>query len=67
MDFGAFVELPSGFQTLLHISELSHARIRAIEEVLYEGQEIKVKCLGRDPKGNVRISRKALQPIPHTS
>ncbi|GMH37037.1 hypothetical protein BSKO_04910 [Bryopsis sp. KO-2023] len=64
VDFGAFVELPSGFQTLLHISDLSHSRIRAVEEVLHEGQELKVKCLGRDPKGNVRISRKALQPAP---
>lgn len=67
MDFGAFVELPSGFQTLLHISEISHMRIRAIEDVLHEGQELKVKCLGRDPKGNVRISRKALQPIPRSA
>ena len=63
-DFGAFVELPNGFQALLHISELTHNRIRAIEDVLYEGQDLKVKCLGRDPKGNVKLSRKALLPKP---
>jgi ribosomal protein S1 len=29
MDYGAFVELPNGFQALLHISELAHHRVRA--------------------------------------
>ena len=28
MDYGAFVELPNGFQALLHISELEHERVR---------------------------------------
>ncbi|CAD7698524.1 unnamed protein product [Ostreobium quekettii] len=63
-DFGAFVELPNGFQALLHISELSHSRIRAVEDVVHEGQEFKVQCLGRDHKGNVKLSRKALLPKP---
>eukprot|EP00898_Chlorokybus_atmophyticus_P008169 jgi/Chlat1/8353/Chrsp80S07895 len=48
-DYGAFVEFPSGRQALLHISELDHERLT-------------VQCIGRDIRGNVRLSRKTLLP-----
>jgi hypothetical protein len=38
VDYGAFVELPNGMPTLLHISELSHTRLRDVHELLREGQ-----------------------------
>jgi hypothetical protein len=38
VDYGAFVEMPNGMPTLLHISELSHTRVRDVHEVLQEGQ-----------------------------
>ena len=60
-DFGAFVELEAtGMRCLLHISEIDTTRIRAVEDVLSVGQELEVLCMGRDAKGNVKLSRKAL-------
>lgn len=61
-DFGAFVELPNGHQALLHISELSHERIRAVSDILREGMELDVMCIGKDAKGILKLSRKALLP-----
>ncbi|CAK0784195.1 hypothetical protein CVIRNUC_007399 [Coccomyxa viridis] len=60
MDYGAFVELPNGFQALLHISELEHERVKSVEDVLAEGDELDVMCLGRDSRGHVKVSRRAL-------
>jgi polyribonucleotide nucleotidyltransferase len=60
-DFGAFVKLPeSNIDALLHISEISHDKIKAVEDVLQEGQEIQVQFLGRDQVGSLRVSRKAV-------
>lgn len=60
-DFGAFVKLPeSNIDALLHISEISHEKIKAVEDVLQEGQEIHVQFLGRDQVGSLRVSRKAV-------
>eukprot|EP00890_Picochlorum_soloecismus_P000169 jgi/Picsp_1/1152/NSC_04633-R1_polyribonucleotide nucleotidyltransferase len=60
-DFGAFVKLPeSNTDALLHISEISHEKIKAVEDVLQEGQEIHVQFLGRDQVGSLRVSRKAV-------
>ncbi|EFN54220.1 hypothetical protein CHLNCDRAFT_36088 [Chlorella variabilis] len=61
MDFGAMVELePSGLRALLHISEVSAQRVRSIDDVLQIGQQVEVMCVGRDPKGQVKLSRKAV-------
>lgn len=58
-DFGAFVILPgSDIQALLHISEISPERIASVEDELSPGEEIKVKYLGRDSLGNLRVSKK---------
>lgn len=61
MPYGAFVEFMPGKQGLLHISEVSHARLENLDGVLKEGDEIKVKLLGIDPKtGKFKLSRKVL-------
>lgn len=52
MDFGAFVELGSGVDGLLHISELSWGRVNHPSDVLSEGQGIKVKIKKYDPETN---------------
>ena len=59
-DFGAFVEILPNTQGLLHISEISHDRIRNVTDVLSEGQEIDVKVLDIDRAGRIKLSKKAL-------
>jgi polyribonucleotide nucleotidyltransferase len=56
-DFGAFVEIFPGTDGLVHISELAHKRVRRVEDVLQEGDEVVVKCIGMD-RGKVKLSRK---------
>jgi polyribonucleotide nucleotidyltransferase len=59
-DFGAFVEVLPNTQGLLHISEISHERIRNVTDVLAEGDVIDVKVLEIDRSGRIKLSRKAL-------
>jgi polyribonucleotide nucleotidyltransferase len=64
-EFGAFVEFMPGKQGLLHISEISWKRLETMEGVLKEGDVIKVKLIGLDPKtGKFKLSRKVLMPKP---
>ena len=59
VDFGAFVEIFPGTDGLLHISEIADRRIRDVRDELREGQQIMVKCIGKD--GNkIKLSRKAV-------
>jgi len=58
-DFGAFVEVFPGQDGLVHISELSDARVNRTEDVVKAGEEIWVKCVGVDEKGRIKLSRKA--------
>src|SRR5207237_2728631 len=59
VDFGAFVEIFPGTDGLLHISEIADRRIRDVRDELREGQQILVKCIGKD--GNkINLSRKAV-------
>ena len=64
MDFGAFVEILPGTDGLVHISELAHERVKAVTDVLKEGDELDVKVLDVDRQGKIRLSRKALLPVP---
>ncbi len=65
MPFGAFVEFMPGKQGLLHISEVSWSRLDSLDGVLSEGDKIKIKLVGTDPKtGKLRLSRKALMDKP---
>lgn len=59
-EFGAFVEILPNTQGLLHISEISNERVRAVSDVLKEGEIIDVKVLEVDRSGRVKLSRKAL-------
>ncbi len=64
-EFGAFVEFLPGKQGLLHISEIMWKRLDTMEGVLNEGDKVKVKIIGVDPKtGKFKLSRKALLPKP---
>ncbi|MBL7772325.1 MAG: polyribonucleotide nucleotidyltransferase [Chitinophagaceae bacterium] len=65
MPFGAFVEFLPGKQGLVHISEISWKRLETMDGVFKEGDEIKVKLMGTDPKtGKYKFSRKVLLPKP---
>jgi len=65
MPYGAFVEFLPGKQGLLHISEVSWKRLESMEGVLNEGDSVKVKLIGLDPKtGKFKLSRKVLMPKP---
>lgn len=62
--YGVFVEF-NGKSGLLHVSEISHSRIENVEDVLKEGDVVKVKLIDVDKKtGKLRLSRKALMPRP---
>jgi polyribonucleotide nucleotidyltransferase len=58
MDFGAFVQILPGTDGLLHISQISEHRVKKVEEVLSEGEEIMVKVIDIDKSGKIRLSRK---------
>ena len=58
VDFGAFVEIMPGTDGLLHISQISKERIRAVTDVLKEGDEVRVKVLEVDRSGKIRLSRR---------
>src|SRR5215212_9905617 len=59
VDFGAFVEIFPGTDGLLHISEIADRRVKDVRDELKEGQQILVKCIGRE--GNkIKLSRKAV-------
>lgn len=67
-DFGAFVEFLPGKQGLLHISEIMWKRLENMDNVFQEGDKVKVKLIGVDPKtGKFKLSRKALLPKPEQS
>jgi polyribonucleotide nucleotidyltransferase len=57
-EFGAFVEIMQGTEGLLHISQIAESRIRAVGDVLTEGDEVLVKVIEIDASGKVRLSRK---------
>jgi polyribonucleotide nucleotidyltransferase len=65
VQFGAFVEILPNKDGLLHISEIDWKKIKSVDEVLKEGDEVEVKLIDIDPKtGKLKLSRKALLPRP---
>jgi polyribonucleotide nucleotidyltransferase len=58
-EFGAFVEVIPGTEGLLHISQIAESRIRAVGDVLTEGDTVVVKVIEIDGNGKMRLSRKA--------
>lgn len=65
VQFGAFVEILPNKDGLLHISEIDWKKIKTVDEVLKEGDEVEVKLIEIDPKnGKLKLSRKVLLPRP---
>ena len=58
MDFGAFVEIFPGTDGLVHISELDTQRVKNVSDILKEGDQVLVKCIGIDKQGKIKLSRK---------
>jgi polyribonucleotide nucleotidyltransferase len=60
MDFGAFVNFFGKRDGLVHVSQLSSERVGHPKDLLQEGQSVKVKLMGFDERGKVRLSMKAV-------
>ncbi len=58
MDFGAFVNFLGARDGLVHISELASKRVEKVTDVVQEGDIVKVKCLGMDKRGKIKLSMK---------
>ena len=54
--FGAFVEIVPGKEGLVHISQMAPHRVEKVEDILSEGQEVKVRVTGVTPDGKVGLS-----------
>jgi polyribonucleotide nucleotidyltransferase len=63
MDFGAFVNFFGPKDGLVHVSELAQQRVNKPSDVVKEGQAVKVKLLGFDDRGKVRLSMKAVDQV----
>jgi polyribonucleotide nucleotidyltransferase len=63
--YGVFVEILPGVDGLIHVSEFAHERIAKMEDVAKEGDVLKFKVVGQDPKSKKwKLSRKVLLPKP---
>ncbi|MEW6324779.1 MAG: polyribonucleotide nucleotidyltransferase [Nitrospirota bacterium] len=62
MEFGAIVQLGPNVDGLVHISQLAPYRVKAVTDVLKEGDEVQVKVLEMDKQGKIRLSRKDALP-----
>ncbi len=60
-DFGAFVNILPGIDGMVHISQLSDARVEKVTDVLSEGQIVKVKLTGIDERGRLSLSIKDVE------
>jgi polyribonucleotide nucleotidyltransferase len=60
MDFGAFVNFFGPRDGLVHISELASKRVAKVTDVVKEGDTVKVKLIGMDDRGKVRLSMKVV-------
>jgi polyribonucleotide nucleotidyltransferase len=63
VDFGAFVNFFGARDGLVHVSELAPRRIAKVADVVKEGDKVKVKLLGFDQRGKVRLSMKAVDQV----
>src|SRR5438445_6311353 len=60
MEFGAFVNFFGAKDGLVHISQLAPRRVQKVTDVINEGDKVKVKRLGLDDRGKVRLSMKVV-------
>jgi polyribonucleotide nucleotidyltransferase len=60
MDFGAFVNFFGKRDGLVHVSQMANERVNHPNDLVKEGQEVKVKLMGFDDRGKVRLSMKVV-------
>ena len=60
MEFGAFVNFLGSRDGLVHISELAPQRVKQTGDVVSVGDSVKVKVIGMDDRGKVKLSMKAV-------
>ncbi len=63
VDFGAFVNFFGSRDGLVHVSELASKRVNKVSDVVNEGDTVKVKLLGFDNRGKVRLSMKQVDQV----
>jgi polyribonucleotide nucleotidyltransferase len=63
VEFGAFVNFLGSRDGLVHISELAPKRVAKVTDVVNEGDQVKVKVLGIDERGKVRLSMKSVDQV----
>ena len=63
VDFGAFVNFLGSRDGLVHISELKNERVGKVADVVKQGDEVKVKVLGFDDRGKVKLSMKMVDQV----
>ncbi|MBO7452035.1 MAG: S1 RNA-binding domain-containing protein, partial [Clostridiales bacterium] len=64
MDFGAFVEFIPGKEGLVHISKLAWNRVDKVEDVVHEGDKVRVKVIEIDNQGRINLSIRDTLPKP---
>jgi len=62
-EFGAFINIMPGTDGMVHISQLSNERVEKVEDILHEGQVVKVKLIGIDERGRLSLSLKDAQSV----
>ncbi len=62
MPYGGFVDLAPGVSGLLHVSEISDGFVKDVHKFINEGDIIKVKIVGIDSQGKIKLSMKGLKP-----
>ena len=60
-DFGCFVEVLPGQEGLVHVSELADGFVDKVGDLVSIGDIIKVKCLGTDDQGRIKLSKKGAE------
>ena len=60
MDFGAFVTIAPGKDGLVHISQLADKRVEKVDDVVKEGETVRVKVLEVSRDGKIRLSMKSV-------
>ncbi len=60
LDFGAFVNFFGKRDGLVHISQLSEGRVNKVQDVVREGDRVRVKCVGFDDRGKIRLTMRGV-------
>ena len=63
VDFGAFVNFYGSKDGLVHISQLAKGRVNKTQDVVKEGDKVKVKLMGFDDRGKVRLSMRVVDQV----